>query len=84
MYRCNMQVLIRSRKGADSGYPITATCVDMWSGGVLLFTIAAKQPPFTSAEGSVRDLSKQHKAWVRLLFVELHGGSALGDCMHIC
>ena len=59
-----MQVLVRSRKGADTGYPVTADAADMWSAGVLLFTVAAKQPPFTSSDGSVRDLSKQHSAWV--------------------
>lgn len=64
---CNMQVLVRARKGADSGYPITAAAADVWSAGVLLFTIAAKLPPFTSAEGSLRDLTKQHKSWVSLV-----------------
>ena len=50
-----MQVLVRSRKGADTGYPITADAADMWSAGVLLFAVAAKRPPFTSTDGSMRD-----------------------------
>jgi serine/threonine protein kinase len=57
------EVLVRSRKGADTGYPVTADAADMWSAGVLLFTVAAKQPPFTSTDSSIRDLSKQHSAW---------------------
>lgn len=59
-----MQVLVRTSKGADTGYPISAGAADIWSAGVLLFLMAAKQPPFEAAEGSVRDLIKQHKAWV--------------------
>ena len=77
-----MQVLVRSRKGADTGYPVTADAADMWSAGVLLFTVAAKQPPFTSSDGSVRDLSKQHSAWVCWWILAAVVVRRCSHCMH--
>jgi serine/threonine protein kinase len=60
------EVLVRSLKGSDNGYPISASATDVWSAGILLLSVAARQAPFkaeNSDAAAVKDLIRQHKTW---------------------